>query len=650
MNDVNSELLKLKALINNKQNTSVFAQRSNESASIVQDDMKLYVNNMNKKFTFTASNIVAPITVDPRSKAIDNVVSVSGVNMSDLIGIRDDVEDLKENKADKIHTHMISDVVDLQDELNGKSDVDHTHTTFTNIEVDTLTMNGKCIVDVLGSTPVVTEEEEDDGNGEVEAAVENVQLVTLEYLNDHKNELKGEKGDKGDKGDKGEKGDTGPRGPAGANGLDGADGEDGEDAKGWIWDLINTGLTAASFAALQYQVSTLTAASTGMDMLDTADTINDLANNIDRTSTWGKIAQWFKDIWKSITENAANLESASDEASSLITRGLLEMGFRSMSMPMRTRDVVTLDDNFSAWIYVQYPSLQSIMNAIKIIYDSNNYNYSNDIYRIAWRTTMMIAGELLDRIETVDTSLDNYASLNHNHDSSYAALNHTHTVLNYITYDNEEEEVVEGEGEEEETVVVNHPVITFDGIESIQKVFNNETKTVCYEGHEHAISDITDLQTTLNAKAASNHNHDTAYAALNHTHSISNITNLQSTLDNKAAKDNNSIHYYITGTRSQTWGFSSWYMYKDLGYVKAPNAGYQIWIGNIHVSVNCTGNTSEEFNVIIRYGTGGSGTGAPITLEGNSSISNTTGKSGIGLVLTDSTNMICKLRRARTRI
>ena len=118
---------------------------------------------------------------------------------------------------------------------------------------------------------------------------------------------------------------------------------------------------------------------------------------------------------------------------------------------------------------------------------------------------------------------------------------------------------------------------------------------------------------------------------------------MQSTLDNKAAKDNNSIHYYITGTRTQTWGFSSSYMYKDLGYVKSPNAGYQIWIGNIHVSVNCTGNTSEEFDVVIRYGTGGNGTGAPITLEGNSSISNTVGKSGIGLVLMDSTNMIYKL-------
>ncbi|MBR4625541.1 MAG: hypothetical protein IKO56_08415, partial [Alphaproteobacteria bacterium] len=146
MTDVNLELLKLKALINNKQNTSAFSYKSNEAHALVHDDVKMYVNEMTKKFTFTASNITAPITVDPRTKAIDNVVSVSGVNMSDLIGIRDDVEDLKENKADKIHTHLISDVVDLQDELNGKSGVDHTHTLFTNIEVDTLTMNGKCIV------------------------------------------------------------------------------------------------------------------------------------------------------------------------------------------------------------------------------------------------------------------------------------------------------------------------------------------------------------------------------------------------------------------------------------------------------------------------------------------------------------------------
>ena len=166
--------------------------------------------------------------------------------------------------------------------------------------------------------------------------------------------------------------------------------------------------------------------------------------------------------------------------------------------------------------------------------------------------------------------------------------------------------------------------------------------------HTHDISDVNSLQTTLDSKASLLHTHtiiniqglDDALdnkAPLNHTHTIANVTNLQSTLDNKAAVDNKSIHYYFTGTRTQTWGMTSKYKIYTLGYVKSPNAGYRIFIGNIHVSVNCTSNISEEFDVVIRFGSGSSITG--LSLTGNSLISNTRGKSGIGLILTDSTNM-----------
>ena len=188
------------------------------------------------------------------------------------------------------------------------------------------------------------------------------------------------------------------------------------------------------------------------------------------------------------------------------------MGLRSLEVAVRTRDVPTLNSNFAAWIYVQYPSLQSVMAAIKSIYETESYDYSDDQYLVVYKTLMMIAGELLDRIETVDASLEN-----HNHNNTYAALNHTHELFNYITYENEEEEEIVDE-EEETTTITNHPVIIFNNIESIKKVYNNETKTIAFEGHTHSISDVTDLQTALDAKAASNHNHDNTYAALNHNH------------------------------------------------------------------------------------------------------------------------------------
>lgn len=71
--------------------------------------------------------------------------------------------------------------------------------------------------------------------------------------------------------------------------------------------------------------------------------------------------------------------------------------------------------------------------------------------------------------------------------------------------------------------------------------------TVNDDSHNHVISNIDGLQSALNGKAASNHNHDGIYyteteidtlldnkANTSHTHTIGNITNLQSTLNGKA--------------------------------------------------------------------------------------------------------------------
>ena len=46
----------------------------------------------------------------------------------------------------------------------------------------------------------------------------------------------------------------------------------------------------------------------------------------------------------------------------------------------------------------------------------------------------------------------------------------------------------------------------------------NHTHNYAPTSHSHSISDVTNLQSALDGKAAKNHTHDTAYAALNHTH------------------------------------------------------------------------------------------------------------------------------------
>ncbi|KAI5528764.1 organellar and viral DNA polymerase type B [Trichomonas vaginalis G3] len=106
-----------------------------------------------------------------------------------------------------------------------------------------------------------------------------VHLMTLEYYNEHKDELKGEKGDTGPQGPQG------IQGPQGENGLDGEDGKDGKTAKSWIWNLINTGLTAASYGVLQYQIGKIWAV-LGEEVLDDVkNALNFISNGSDTIKT-----------------------------------------------------------------------------------------------------------------------------------------------------------------------------------------------------------------------------------------------------------------------------------------------------------------------------------------------------------------------------
>ena len=79
------------------------------------------------------------------------------------------------------------------------------------------------------------------------------------------------------------------------------------------------------------------------------------------------------------------------------------------------------------------------------------------------------------------------------------------------------------------------------------KVVNSALNGKANSSHNHSISNITKLQSTLDSKSATGHTHDDRYytatemntklngkADSSHSHSISNITNLQSALDNKS--------------------------------------------------------------------------------------------------------------------
>ncbi|KAI5511793.1 organellar and viral DNA polymerase type B [Trichomonas vaginalis G3] len=129
-----------------------------------------------------------------------------------------------------------------------------------------LVMNEKQILGVAGSS-------------------NDVHLMTLEYYNEHKDELKGEKGDTGAQGPQGPQGIQGIQGIQGESGLDGEDGKDGKTAKSWIWNLINTGLTAASYGVLQYQIGKIWAV-LGEEVLDDVkNALNFISNGSDTIKT-----------------------------------------------------------------------------------------------------------------------------------------------------------------------------------------------------------------------------------------------------------------------------------------------------------------------------------------------------------------------------
>jgi hypothetical protein len=54
-------------------------------------------------------------------------------------------------------------------------------------------------------------------------------------------------------------------------------------------------------------------------------------------------------------------------------------------------------------------------------------------------------------------------------------------------------------------------------------------------GHSHIIGDVTGLQTALDGKSSTSHNHDADYAALSHAHIIGDVTGLQTALDGKSS-------------------------------------------------------------------------------------------------------------------
>ena len=143
--------------------------------------------------------------------------------------------------------------------------------------------------------------------------------------------------------------------------------------------------------------------------------------------------------------------------------------------------------------------------------------------------------KVLNKLVNICTNLDNgttsKSDTDHTHNSSYASIDHTHTISEVIDL----QDTLDGKAEKDHTHKMSDITdlsIDLSGVASLE--------------HTHTISEITNLQTTLDSKSDTGHNHDSTYAALSHTHTIANITNLQTSLNSSYATLSHTHSEYLT--------------------------------------------------------------------------------------------------------
>ena len=146
------------------------------------------------------------------------------------------------------------------------------------------------------------------------------------------------------------------KGDKGDDGLDGRPGQNGSDARNWLWNIIDSGITAgvlmgmqaqisglsASLSTLQVYVASLGAAETIEDIGDTLEDFSEVMDGINTTTTLNKIINWFKNCWSYIK----NIGSGYGRVPTIVVSRSGYVALRSMhyNVPI-TPDVNTGDDN-----------------------------------------------------------------------------------------------------------------------------------------------------------------------------------------------------------------------------------------------------------------------------------------------------------------
>ena len=135
---------------------------------------------------------------------------------------------------------------------------------------------------------------------------------------------------------------------------------------------------------------------------------------------------------------------------------------------------------------------------------------SGDIGAITWNTLVGKPSTFPPSSHThttasitgLKTALATKSNTDHNHDTVYSKLGHTHDDRYYT-----------------ETEMDSKIKTINDNIAYINwQTLTGKPSTFPPSSHTHSISNITNLQATLNKKSDSSHNHDSVYSKLTHTH------------------------------------------------------------------------------------------------------------------------------------
>ena len=244
-----------------------------------------------------------------------------------------------------------------------------------------------------------------------------------------------------------------------------------------------------------------------------------------------------------------------------------------------------------------------------------------------------------------DTKLNNKANTNHSHTSrdieialenddgllvdEYGA--DTQAFVNCLIYDHEKRLEDIDVGANKTVVDSNLSSTSTNPVQN--KVVNSALNGKANSSHNHSISNITNLQSTLDNKSATGHTHDDRYytetemdtklnnkANSTHTHNISDVTGLSTSLNGKMNNDysestieSNFFAHKIGNIVIVTWWGgtlpttqNSWVDWKTLPY-KSCNT-QPIWVNGdengCEVRVRVPPN-SNKLQVIIGGGTGG---------------------------------------------